>query len=147
MSKKQEKIFVIAIAVLIIFSLIYLQESNTLFNSILSQFSDVNWEEVKDRDIVKNSIPIDLIEKINGKCIMSAQKFDLIVDHEYFIRANELELELEFDRENKTITISCNMLEGDKSRLNVWYVIEESSTHSKKFQYFVTPWEEEIRND
>ena len=39
------------------------------------------------------------------------------------------------------------MLEGDKSRLNVWYVIEESSTHSKKFQYFVTPWEEEIRND
>ena len=147
MSKKQEKIFVIAIAVLIIFSLIYLQESNTLFNSILSQFSEVNWEKVKDRDIVKNSIPIDLIEKINGKCIMSAQKFDLIVDHEYFIRANELELELEFDRENKTITISCNMLEGDKSRLNVWYVIEESSTHSKKFQYFVTPWEEEIRND
>ena len=147
MSKKQEKIFVIAIAVLIIFSLIYLQESNTLFNSILSQFSEVNWEEVKDRDIVKNSIPIDLIEKINGKCIMSAQKFDLIVDHEYFIRTNELELELEFDRENKTIVISCNMLEGDKSRLNVWYVIEESSTHSKKFQYFVTPWEEEIRND
>ena len=147
MSKKQEKIFVIAIVVLIIFSFIYLQESNTLFNSILGQFSEVDWEEVKERDIVKNSIPIDLIEKINGKCMMSAQKFDLIVDHEYFIRANELELELEFDRENKTIVISCDMLEGDKSRLNVWYVIEESSTHSKKFQYFVTPWTQDIGND
>ena len=147
MSKKQEKIFVIAIVVLIIFSFIYLQESNTLFNSILGQFSEVDWEEVKERDIVKNSIPIDLIEKINGKCMMSAQKFDLIIDHEYFIRANELELELEFDRENKTIVISCDMLEGDKSRLNVWYVIEESSTHSKKFQYFVTPWTQDIGND
>jgi len=147
MSKKQEKIFVIAIVVLIIFSFIYLQESNTLFNSILGQFSEVDWEEVKDREIVKNSIPIELIEKINGKCMMSTQKFDLIVDHEYFIRANELELELEFDRENKTIVISCDVLEGDKSRLNVWYVIEESPTHSKKFQYFVTPWSEEIGND
>ncbi len=147
MSKKQEKIFVVAIVVLIIFSFIYLQESNTLFNSILGQFSEVDWEEVKDRDIVKNSIPIELIEKIDGKCLMSAQKFDLVVDHQYFILANELELELEFDRENKTIVISCNMLEGDKSRLNVWYVIEESSTHSKKFQYFVTPWSEEIGND
>ena len=147
MSKKQEKFFVIAIVVLIIFSFIYLQESNTLFNSILGQFSEVDWEEVKDREIVKNSIPIELIEKINWKCMMSAQKFDLIVDHEYFIRANELELELEFDRENKTIVISCDMLEGDKSRLNVWYVIEKSSTHSKKFQYFVTPWTEDIRND
>ena len=147
MSKKQEKIFVVAIVVLIIFSFIYLQESNTLFNSFLGQFSEVDWEEVKDREIVKNSIPIELIEKINGKCMMSTQKFDLIVDHEYFIRANELELELEFDRENKTIVISCDLIEGDKSRLNVWYVIEESPTHSKKFQYFVTPWSEEIGND
>lgn len=140
MSKKQEKLFVIAIIILIIFSFFYMQESDSLFNLFLDQFSGVNWEEVKDREIVKNSIPIMLMEKIDGECKMSAQKFDLIVDHEYFVRGNELEQELEFDRENKTLVISCDLLEGDKSKLNVWYVKEESPTHSKKFQYFVTPW-------
>ena len=85
MSKKQEKLFVIAIIILIIFSFFYMQESDSLFNLFLDQFSGVNWEEVKDREIVKNSIPIMLMEKIDGECKMSAQKFDLIVDHEYFV--------------------------------------------------------------
>jgi len=144
MSKKQEKIFVITIAVLIIFSLFYMQKSDNLFNSIREEFSKVKWEEVKDRHIVKNSIPINLIENNGERCKMTAQNFELIIDHEYFIRGNEIGQELGFDRENKTIMIPCNMLEGEKSRLNVWYAKEESSIHSKKFEYFITPW---IEND
>ena len=144
---KKEKIFVIVAAVLVVAVFYFNPVESNYLNPILEDFKPVDWNDVKPRNIVKNSIPITLIEETGGKCKVKADTFDLIIDHEYFIRANELELELEFDRENKTIVISCNMLEGDKSRLNVWYVIEESSTHSKKFQYFVTPWEEEIRND
>jgi hypothetical protein len=127
--------------------LYYYPIDQSLFGFLFEKVSEPNWEEISQRDIVKNSIPIILLEEKEENCKMKAQNFDLIVDHEYFIFANELELELEFDRENDTLIISCNMIKGDKSRLNVWYVIEESSTHSKKFQYFVTPWSEEIGNN
>lgn len=142
MSKKGEKIFVIAAAALVIFAFFYVLKPNTLLGSFLHEISEVNWEEVKERDIVKNSIPVVLLETIDGKCKVTANNFDVLIKHEYFVRGNELARELNYDRQNETLLISCDLLHGEKSRLNVWYVKEESAMHSKKYQYFVIPWED-----
>jgi len=140
--RKAEKIFVICAAGLAIFGIIYFQNSNNLFSLFTEQLSDVNWDEVRERDIVKNSIPIILLEESSDDCKVSAIKFDYIVDHEYFIRSGELVNELHYDRENETLLIPCTNLNEEKSRLNVWYVIEESPKHPTKYEYFVTVWED-----
>ena len=142
MSKKEQKIFVIAMGVLVIFVFLYVPQSNTLFGSFLELFSEPNWNEVSERNIVKNSIPIILLEEQVTKCLVKAEKFDVIVDHQYFIRGDELERELNYNRNDETLLLSCDLLQSEKSRLNIWYATEEAEKHSKKYQYFITPWEE-----
>ena len=142
MSKRDQKIFVIAMGVLVIFAFFYIPQSNSLFGSFLESFSGPNWDEVSERNIVKNSIPIVLLEEQGTKCIVQAEKFDVIVDHSYFIRGNELARELNYDRIEETILLSCDQLKDEKSRLNIWYATEEAEKHSKKFQYFITTWDE-----
>jgi len=142
MNKKEQKIFVIAMGILVIFAFLYVPQSNTLFGSFLESFSEPNWNEVSERNIVKNSIPITLLEEQGTKCLVKAEKFDVIIDHQYFVRGNELERELNYDRTDKTLLLSCDLLKGEKSRLNIWYATEEAEKHSKKYQYFITPWDE-----
>ncbi len=142
MNKKEQKIFVIAIGVLVIFAFLYVPQSNTLFGSFFESFSEPNWNEVSERNIVKNSIPVTLVEKKGTECKVQAEKFDVIIDHSYFIRGNELAKELNYDRANDTLLISCNILKGEKSRLNIWYATEEAEKHAKKYQYFVTIWDD-----
>jgi len=132
MKSRDQKIFVIVAAGLVIIGLFYsLNNSETIFGKFLEQIGPVDWSEVKGRDIVKNSIPITLLEDNNGECKVLGERFDLILDHQYFIRSNELAEKLQFDREIKTLIIPCDELVGEKSRLNVWYVIQE-------FQEFFT---------
>ena len=142
MNKKEQKIFVIAMGVLVIFAFLYVPQSNTLFGSFFESFSEPNWNEVSERNIVKNSIPIILLEEQGTKCLVKAEKFDVIIDHQYFVRGNQLERELNYDRTDKTLLLSCDLLKGEKSRLNIWYATEEAEKHSKKYQYFITPWDE-----
>ena len=142
MNKKEQKIFAISMAALVIFAFFYLQRSDSLLGSLLEQFSEPNWDEVAERNIVKNSIPIILLTELDGKCVMTAQKFDVIIEHAYFIRGNELASELNYDSDEKTLMVPCDLLESEKSRLDVWYALEESPKHSKKYQYFITPWNE-----
>ncbi len=142
MQKKEQKIFAISMAALVIFAFFYLQRSDSILGSLLEQFSEPNWDEVIERNIVKNSIPIVILEELDGKCMVTGQKFDVIIEHPYFIRGNELARELNYDSDEKTLMVPCDLLEGEKSRLNVWYALEESPKHSKKYQYFITPWNE-----
>jgi len=90
----------------------------------------------------KSPIPIILLEEQVTKCLVKAEKFDVIVDHQYFIRGDELERELNYNRNDETLLLSCDLLQGEKSRLNIWYATEEAEKHPKKYQYFITPWEE-----
>lgn len=142
MAKKEQKIFVIAMAGLVIFAFFYVPQSNSLFGSLIESFSGPNWEEVSERNIVKNSIPVILLEEQGIKCLVKAEKFDVIVDHQYFTRGNELERELNYDRANETLLVSCDLLKGEKSRLNIWYATEEAEKHGMKFQYFITTWDD-----
>ncbi len=142
MKKKGQKIFVIVMAGLVVFAFFYLQRSDSLLKSWLEQLSEPNWDEVLERDIVKNSIPVSLLDEQEEKCKVMADRFDIIIDHPYFIRGKELARELKYDIDSKTLVLSCDLLEGEKSRLNVWYALEESPKHSKKYQYFITSWNE-----
>jgi hypothetical protein len=142
MMPKNQKIFVIVAVGLVIIGLFYSFNSDTVFSKFFEQFDPVDWDEVKPREIVKNSIPITIIEDVDGKCKVHGEKFDLIIDHQYFIRSNELAEKLQYDRENKTLIIPCEELVGEKSRLNVWYVILEAEKHATKYEYFITEWEE-----
>ena len=142
MNKKEQKIFVIAMAGLVIFAFFYVPRSDSLFGSLIESFSGPNWDEVSERNIVKNSIPVIKLEEQGTKCKVEAEKFDVIIDHSYFIRGEELEMELNYDRENQTLLLSCDLLVDKKSRLNVWYATEEAQKHAKKYQYFITPWDE-----
>ena len=140
MKKKKEKIFVIVAAVLVVAVFYFNPVENNYLNPLLENFRPVDWDEVKPRNIVKNSIPITLIEETGGKCKVKAVTFDLIIDHQYFIRANDLVRQLNYDRDDATLTLSCDQLKGEKSRLHVWYVVEESEKHSKKYDYWISVW-------
>lgn len=140
LNKRKEKIVFIGMVILVILVFLYLQNTNSLFNFAIEQVSGVNWDQVIERNIVKNAIPITLLEKQNGKCLVDAHKFDYIIDHQYFIRSGDLIRDLNYDRGNETLEISCELLVGDKSRLDVWYVVEESEKHPTKYEFFVTEW-------
>ena len=142
MNKKEQKIFVIAMAGLVIFAFFYVPRSDSLFGSLIESFSGPNWDEVSERNIVKNSIPVIKLEEQGTKCKVKAEKFDVIINHSYFIRGNELAKELNDDQANDTLLISCNLLKGEKSRINSWYATEEAEKHAKKYQYFITIWDD-----
>jgi hypothetical protein len=142
MKKKDQKIFLIVMVALVIIAFFFFQSSDTILGSLIEPYTKPNWDEVPEKHIVKSSIPIILLEGKNGICKMTAQKFNVIIEHPYFIRGNELAEELNYDKEDETIILSCDLVELGKSKLNVWYAVEESSKHSKKYQYFITPWNE-----
>ena len=139
---KQEKIFVIGMAALVIFAFFYIQNPNTLLGSVIHDLSEPNWDEVLKRNIVKQTIPITLLEENLGSCTVLAERFGIIIDHNYFVRGEELAAQLNYDREKETLEIPCDLLHGEKSILKIWYATEESELHSKKFEYFVIPWKE-----
>ena len=139
-AKKNDLMFLIAIGVVVILVLIFAPIEKSMLVVFLEQFSEVDWNEVKERNIVKNSIPITMLEEKNDRCIVNADNFDLITSHEYFERSTDLERELSYDSDNKTLLISCDLLDGEKSRLHVWYALKESEKHATKYGYFITPW-------
>jgi len=139
-AKKNDLIFLIGIGVVVILVLIFAPIEKSMFGAFLEQFSKVDWNEVKERNIVKNTIPIILLEEKDTNCIVNANNFDLIISHEYFERSADLERELNYDSENETLSVSCELLDGEKSRLHVWYVLKESEKHATKYGYFITPW-------
>ena len=144
MANRNEKIFVLGMVGLVLFAFFYIQNDESVFTFVVDKFTKVNWDEIKERNIVKNSIPITLISDQGSQCLVNAENFDLIVDHEYFVRSDVLIRELNYDRENNVLTIACDMLQGEKSRLNVWYALEETKRYSNNYEYFVTAWEETV---
>ena len=142
MKKRDQKIFLIAMVALVLIGYFFFQSSDSLLGSLVEPYTEPNWDEVPEKNIVKNSIPITLLEENDEKCKVTAQKFNVIIEHPYFIRGNELAEKLNYEKEDETLILSCNLLEGEKSRLNVWYAVEESTKHSKKYQYFITSWNE-----
>ena len=139
----QKIIFFVLLPIIIVIS-VYFYSSDSIIGTIYEYSSIPNWDEIHERDIVKNSIPIIYQETLqNGDCKVYAEKFDLLIGHDYFIRGEELVDKLNYDKEEKTLNIPCDKLQEEKSRLNVWYVTEKSPKHAEKYEYFITRWEED----
>ena len=140
MNKKQEKIFVLAAAGVLIIVFVFTPWQNSYFGLFVDTFREPNWNELNPHDVVKNSVSISLIEKTDDNCKMSAENVDNIIEHQYFVRGKEFAQVVKFDAKNNTVVLPCEMIYGEKSRLHVWYVKEEVPRDGGKYKYFVTPW-------
>ena len=140
--KKEILVFVIGIPLLVL-AYFYLDVADdSLFGDLTNPLLPVNWDEVAPRNIVKNSIPVELLEESGNSCTVLAENFEMISSHQYFVRSQELIDKLQYDNQEKTLIIPCDELKDEISKLNVWYVVEESSKHPEKWEYFVTELED-----
>ncbi len=147
MSNKQDIVILILIGTAIVGVFLYLDIDNSLFGILIDQFTLVDFDEVYPRNIVKNAIPIILLEENGDSCKVYGEKFFLITNHSYFVRSQELIDKLQYDHDERTLIIPCDQIPDEKSRLEVWYVTAESEKHSTKYNYWITPWNETLMPD
>ena len=147
MRNKQDVIILILVGAAIVGAFLYLDIENSLFGILIDQFTPVDFDEVHARNIVKNAIPIILLEKNDGSCKVNGEKFFQITNHTYFVRSQELIDKLQYDHDERTLIIPCDQIHDEKSRLEVWYVTTESEKHSTKYDYWITPWSETMMPD
>lgn len=144
MVKKKETAYLVIGAVLLVAAYFYLDTSDTLFGVVSDQILPVNWDEVHTRDTVKNSIPIVLLDTSGNSCTVIGKNFEMITNSPYFDRNHEVTEKLQYDAQEETLVVPCDELQGEKSRLNVWYVVEEAPQHGLKWEYFITAWNAEV---
>lgn len=128
----------IVLAVIVTFLLFTNPLDETFLGYQLENFIDVNWNDVKPRNTIKNTVPLELIEDQGSLCKVHSEKFHLITDHVYFKNAEKLIKDLNFDNSTSTLLVPCEDLPGDSSLLHVWYVVEESPKHANKYEYRIT---------
>lgn len=128
----------LALLAIVIFFIFTNPIEDTFLGSQLDKLTGIDWSEVNERDIVKNSVPVELKENQGKFCKVYAEKFSLITEHVYFVNAEKLIQELYFDNSTNTLLLPCDKLKGESSALHVWYVLEGSPKHAAKYEYFVT---------
>ena len=102
MKKKSQVIFLAASICLVIFGFIYSLNSETLFGKLLDQVKPVDWDKIFPRNIIKNSIPIEILENQNGICNVKAESFQLILKAPEFIKSQDLARELDYNNYTNT---------------------------------------------
>ena len=135
---KKDDIIFLSIAIIVAgIILVNIVSEDTILGVLTESIREPEWDELKPRDIVKNTIPITVLEK-NGNCLVSAEKLDIIFDHAEFIQSDSLQRELNYDREKNTIKIGCGGLTDDAMHFHIWFVIPEASESAERFTYFIT---------
>jgi len=135
---KKDDIIFLSIAIIVAgIILVNIVSEDTILGVITESFREPEWDGLKPRDVVKNTIPITVLEK-NGNCLVSAERLDIIFDHTEFIQSDRLERELNYDREKNTIKIGCGGLTDDTMNFHIWFVIPEASKSAERFTYFIT---------
>ena len=138
MKLTSDKLLVIGVSIAIIGAFFYMPWEDSYFGLILDGITEPEWTEILPRNVVKNSIIFEIINDENGQCLSTADRLDGIVDHDYFVRSEELIKDIKYDREKQTMVLPCSQIPDDQARLHVWYVVEESQKYSTKYHYFVT---------
>jgi hypothetical protein len=144
MGKAKEIGIIAALGIAIVVAFFYLDVENSLFGKLIDPIQPLDFDEVHPRSIVKNAVPIFLLEQNGDTCKVHSEKFTLITNHTYFVRSQELIDNLQYDHNDKTLILPCDEIPEEKSRLEVWYVIPESDTHATKYDFWVEPWEETV---
>ena len=138
MNKKQEKIFVLVAAGAVFAAFIFAPWSNSYFGLFLDIFREPDWNDVSPHDIVKNAISMTLINKTDHGCKMSTQNLNNVVEHPYFVHGKDFAHEIKFNMNDETIVLPCEKIVDEKSKLHVWYIIEDAPRFGGKYKYFVT---------
>ena len=144
MSKRQEKIFVLAAAAIVIVALFYFPISESYLGFLLKPFEDPDWETIPPKYIVKNSLVISLNESDGEKCNLSAKGLSNIIAHQFFTQADDFSSKVNYEKNSETIELPCRVLPEDESRLHVWYVTEDSPNFPNIYKYNVSPLSETI---
>ena len=147
MNKKNDFIILILVAAAIVGAYFYLDVENSLFGDVIDKVTPINFDEVHARNIVKNSLPIFLLEENDNSCKVKAELFSSITEHSYFIRSQELVDKLQYNDDEKTLIFPCDKIPDEKSRLEIWYVTTESDKHAEKYDYWITPWTDNVTPD
>ena len=135
---KRDDIIFLSIAIIVAgVILANITSEDTIFGVITEPLRDADWDKIKPRNIVKHTIPITVLER-DGECLVSAEKLYMAFDHIEFIRSEQLERGLDYDREENTIKIGCDEVPQDTMNLHIWYVIQEAPDYQEKFTYFIT---------
>ena len=143
MVKKQDLVILIVGIAAVLSGYFYIDDPDSIFGKLVEAIEPVNWSEVSPREIVKNSIPIKLLEENGNDCKLEAIKLDVILSPIYFINSEKVARDLKYDIETSNIHISCDKLPVNESTLHVWYVTPESERHAGKYQIFITEREQE----
>ena len=61
---------------------------------------------------------------------------------QWFVHRQEFAKAVKYDAKNNTVVLPCEMIDGEKSRLHVWYIKEDAAIHGGAYKYFVTPWKD-----
>jgi len=137
---KKDDIIFLSISVIVAgIILVNISSEDTIFGMIIEPIKEPKWDELKPRDVVKNTILIKILER-NGECLVYAERLDVILDHVEFIQSNKLERKLNYDREKNTIKIGCDKLIDDTMNLHIWFIIPEATKSEGRFTYFITDY-------
>ena len=136
MKKKDIAVLLVSIGIAGIILANY-SSKDSIIGIVLDPFEEPEWDEIKPRDIVKNTIPITLLER-NGECLVTANNLNIILEQVDFTQRDNLASKLSYDDKEQTIKIRCEELVGETSNLHIWFIIPDSPVYAGKFTYFVT---------
>jgi len=136
MKKKDIAVLIVSITIAGII-LTNVSSNDTILGTILESSLEPEWEELPPRNIVKNTIPITLLER-NNECLVTAKLLDKIIEQEDFTQGDKLANKLNYDDKEQTIKIRCEELVGETSNLHIWFIIPDSPKYADRFTYFIT---------
>jgi len=87
MKKKDIAVLIVSITIAGII-LTNVSSNNTILGTILESAQEPEWEELPPRNIVKNTIPITLLER-NNECLVTAKLLDSILEQKEFTQPSK----------------------------------------------------------
>jgi len=136
--KHLDKLFVLIAVILVGIVFAYGPWEKSYVGVIFEPFIEPDWENIHPLYLVKSSTIITMIEKNGNDCLVEGAKIWDIMNHPYFLKVNEFGEKINYNNSTNVITIPCQELQGDESRLHVWYITEEAPKDAGKYKYFIT---------
>jgi len=133
-----DKVFVLIAAILVVIVFVYGPWEKSYVGVILDPIIKPDWGKIQEQHLIKSSTMLTMIENNGNDCLVEGAKISDIINHPYFLKANEFGKKINFKNTTNVITIPCHKLQGDESRLHVWFVAEEAPEHAGKYKYFIT---------
>ncbi len=133
-----DKVFVLIAAILVVIVFVYGPWEKSYVGVILDPIIEPDWGKIQEQHLIKSSTMLTMIENNGNDCLVEGAKISDIINHPYFLNANEFGKKINFKNTTNVITIPCHKLQGDESRLHVWFVAEEAPEHAGKYKYFIT---------